>query len=348
MEYGGITPVGLPEAWRVLVDAACLDIEAAVIGSGVRRSKLLVPGPAARRAAGRRGARRPGPLTGVQRLVSPLVGPPARHPPCCHGSDGPRGGGAPAAAPGCGDGWSSTSRPPAPDGLEGTGSFRCPDPHDRPREAVVDDGSDTLPAGARAARLCLPTTTRVDAAAGASPPVSTTWSASSTPSGPPPGARRRRAAASALRRGPWSSATTTASAPSAATTGLLGPAGRRHPACSGSRNVYDAYLARLLRQRHAQSRTRTGGPHRDAHPAGLPRPGSRPATRSAAQPPRRAGPWRPRAGGPSTTRPPPARQLAALRHDIVPPRPAGTAAPRAVAGAVETDLRAADGPRRLG
>ena len=45
MEYGGITPVGLPEPWRVLVDDACLDIPAAVIGSGVRRSKLLVPGP---------------------------------------------------------------------------------------------------------------------------------------------------------------------------------------------------------------------------------------------------------------------------------------------------------------
>ncbi len=44
MEYGGITPVGLPPAWRVLVDAACLDIEVAVIGSGVRRSKLLIPG----------------------------------------------------------------------------------------------------------------------------------------------------------------------------------------------------------------------------------------------------------------------------------------------------------------
>jgi len=44
MEYGGITPVGLPEPWRVLVDDACLDIPAAIIGSGVRRSKLLVPG----------------------------------------------------------------------------------------------------------------------------------------------------------------------------------------------------------------------------------------------------------------------------------------------------------------
>jgi prolyl-tRNA editing enzyme YbaK/EbsC (Cys-tRNA(Pro) deacylase) len=45
MEYGGITPVGLPEDWRVLVDDQCLSIEAAIIGSGVRRSKLLVPGP---------------------------------------------------------------------------------------------------------------------------------------------------------------------------------------------------------------------------------------------------------------------------------------------------------------
>jgi prolyl-tRNA editing enzyme YbaK/EbsC (Cys-tRNA(Pro) deacylase) len=45
MEYGGITPVGLPGEWRVLVDARCPDIEVAVIGSGLRRSKLLLPGP---------------------------------------------------------------------------------------------------------------------------------------------------------------------------------------------------------------------------------------------------------------------------------------------------------------
>ena len=44
MEYGGITPLGLPDSWRVLVDRAVLDIPAAVIGSGVRRSKLIVPG----------------------------------------------------------------------------------------------------------------------------------------------------------------------------------------------------------------------------------------------------------------------------------------------------------------
>ena len=44
MEYGGITPVGLPAGWRLLVDSRVLDIEVAVIGSGVRRSKLLLPG----------------------------------------------------------------------------------------------------------------------------------------------------------------------------------------------------------------------------------------------------------------------------------------------------------------
>lgn len=44
MEYGGITPVGLPSPWRVLVDSRVLEIDLAIIGSGVRRSKLLVPG----------------------------------------------------------------------------------------------------------------------------------------------------------------------------------------------------------------------------------------------------------------------------------------------------------------
>lgn len=45
MEYGGITPIGLPGEWRVLVDEAATTIELAVIGSGIRGSKLLVPGP---------------------------------------------------------------------------------------------------------------------------------------------------------------------------------------------------------------------------------------------------------------------------------------------------------------
>jgi len=44
MEHGGITPIGLPPGWRILVDEDCLEIPAAVIGPGVRRSQLLVPG----------------------------------------------------------------------------------------------------------------------------------------------------------------------------------------------------------------------------------------------------------------------------------------------------------------
>lgn len=44
MEYGGITPVGLPAGWRLLLDARVAEMDVAVIGSGVRRSKLLVPG----------------------------------------------------------------------------------------------------------------------------------------------------------------------------------------------------------------------------------------------------------------------------------------------------------------
>jgi prolyl-tRNA editing enzyme YbaK/EbsC (Cys-tRNA(Pro) deacylase) len=44
MEFGGITPVGLPASWPLLIDRAVLDVPWAVIGSGVRRSKILVPG----------------------------------------------------------------------------------------------------------------------------------------------------------------------------------------------------------------------------------------------------------------------------------------------------------------
>jgi prolyl-tRNA editing enzyme YbaK/EbsC (Cys-tRNA(Pro) deacylase) len=46
MEYGGITPFGLPADWPVLVDGAVVDGPHVVVGSGVRRSKLVVPGPA--------------------------------------------------------------------------------------------------------------------------------------------------------------------------------------------------------------------------------------------------------------------------------------------------------------
>jgi prolyl-tRNA editing enzyme YbaK/EbsC (Cys-tRNA(Pro) deacylase) len=46
MEYGGITPIGLPAGWPILVDAAVAAAGDVVIGSGVRRSKLVLPGKA--------------------------------------------------------------------------------------------------------------------------------------------------------------------------------------------------------------------------------------------------------------------------------------------------------------
>jgi prolyl-tRNA editing enzyme YbaK/EbsC (Cys-tRNA(Pro) deacylase) len=52
MEYGGITPIGLPEDWPVLVDAAVAVAPAVVIGSGVRHSKLALPGELAARLRG--------------------------------------------------------------------------------------------------------------------------------------------------------------------------------------------------------------------------------------------------------------------------------------------------------
>jgi prolyl-tRNA editing enzyme YbaK/EbsC (Cys-tRNA(Pro) deacylase) len=42
MEYGGITPIGLPAGWPVLIDRAVLEQDVVVIGSGLRRSKLAV------------------------------------------------------------------------------------------------------------------------------------------------------------------------------------------------------------------------------------------------------------------------------------------------------------------
>jgi prolyl-tRNA editing enzyme YbaK/EbsC (Cys-tRNA(Pro) deacylase) len=46
MEYGGITPVGRPAGWRILVDPAAVAAPVAMIGAGVRRSKLVLPGAA--------------------------------------------------------------------------------------------------------------------------------------------------------------------------------------------------------------------------------------------------------------------------------------------------------------
>ena len=44
MMYGGITPIGLPSDWPILIDTRVNDTEHIIIGSGLRRSKILVPG----------------------------------------------------------------------------------------------------------------------------------------------------------------------------------------------------------------------------------------------------------------------------------------------------------------
>lgn len=46
MEYGGITPIGLPSGWPILIDKAVLGRGTVVIGSGLRRSKLALPADA--------------------------------------------------------------------------------------------------------------------------------------------------------------------------------------------------------------------------------------------------------------------------------------------------------------
>ncbi|WP_106848813.1 YbaK/EbsC family protein [Blastococcus sp. Marseille-P5729] len=44
MRQGGITPIGLPADWPILVDQAVVDAGPVVIGGGVRDSKILVDG----------------------------------------------------------------------------------------------------------------------------------------------------------------------------------------------------------------------------------------------------------------------------------------------------------------
>jgi prolyl-tRNA editing enzyme YbaK/EbsC (Cys-tRNA(Pro) deacylase) len=41
MEYGGITPVGLPPDWPILVDQNVIEHERVIVGGGVRGSKIL-------------------------------------------------------------------------------------------------------------------------------------------------------------------------------------------------------------------------------------------------------------------------------------------------------------------
>lgn len=46
MEYGSITPVGLPASWPIFIDHTLVQVPRIVIGGGLKRSKLSVPGKA--------------------------------------------------------------------------------------------------------------------------------------------------------------------------------------------------------------------------------------------------------------------------------------------------------------
>ena len=46
MEYGGITPIGVPADWAVYVDSRVAALPRAIVGSGIRGSKIELPGQA--------------------------------------------------------------------------------------------------------------------------------------------------------------------------------------------------------------------------------------------------------------------------------------------------------------
>ncbi|MBP9748476.1 MAG: YbaK/EbsC family protein [Candidatus Pacebacteria bacterium] len=44
MEYGAINPIGLPSDWPILIDSKIISLDQVVIGSGVRKSKIVLSG----------------------------------------------------------------------------------------------------------------------------------------------------------------------------------------------------------------------------------------------------------------------------------------------------------------
>ncbi|MFA6160806.1 MAG: YbaK/EbsC family protein [Patescibacteria group bacterium] len=46
MEYGSITVVGLPESWPILIDPSVASLNRVIIGAGLQKSKLSLPGKA--------------------------------------------------------------------------------------------------------------------------------------------------------------------------------------------------------------------------------------------------------------------------------------------------------------
>ena len=70
MAFGGITPVGLPSSWPLLIDTAVAAGELLVVGSGIRGSKLALPGDVLSRLPGAVV------LEGLGQPLSPAAAPP--------------------------------------------------------------------------------------------------------------------------------------------------------------------------------------------------------------------------------------------------------------------------------
>lgn len=46
MEYGGVTPIGLPSDFKILIDSRITAMDRLIVGGGYRKSKISVPGKA--------------------------------------------------------------------------------------------------------------------------------------------------------------------------------------------------------------------------------------------------------------------------------------------------------------
>ena len=44
MEYGSITPFGLPDSWPILVDQNLTELKSVIIGGGLQKTKISLPG----------------------------------------------------------------------------------------------------------------------------------------------------------------------------------------------------------------------------------------------------------------------------------------------------------------
>ena len=43
MEYGSISPIGLPKDWEILVDSSIYNVKRIIVGGGIQKSKISIP-----------------------------------------------------------------------------------------------------------------------------------------------------------------------------------------------------------------------------------------------------------------------------------------------------------------